>query len=118
MKETKHRILRNYVTASGKVPFEEWINSLKDSVARHRIRTRLDRVEKGNFGVYRSVGDEVFELKLDFGPGYRIYFAEEGDVLVILLCGGDKSTQVKDINTAKKYWQELLERDYEKSRLN
>ena len=113
MKETKYRILRNYITPSGAAPFVDWINSLKDPVTRHRIRTRLDRVEMGNFGDYKPLGDGIYELKLDFGSGYRIYFAEEGDVIVILLCGGDKSSQVKDIKTAKMYWQELLERDHE-----
>lgn len=113
MKETKHRIIRNYIAPSGVVPFEEWIGSLKDSVARYRIRTRLDRVEKGNLGVYKPLGDGVNELKFDFGPGYRVYFAEHGDVFVILLCGGDKGSQVKDINIAKMYWQELLGRDHE-----
>ncbi len=113
MKEIKDRILRNYITPSGAVPFEEWISGLKDPVTRHRIKTRLDRVEKGNFGDHRSVGEGVLELRFDFGPGHRIYFVEEADVIVILLCGGDKSSQVKDIKTAKIYWQELLERNHE-----
>ena len=78
-----------------------------------RIQARLDRVEKGNFGDHRPVGEGVWELRFDFGSGYRIYFVEEGDVIVILLCGGDKSSQVKDIKTAKIYWQELLERHHE-----
>ena len=103
MKEIKHRILRNYVTPSGTIPFEEWMNGLKDSVTRHRIQTRLDRVEKGNFGDYKPVGEGVCELRFDFGSGHRIYFVEEGDVIVILLCGGDKSSQIKDIKTAKIY---------------
>jgi len=113
MKEIKNRILRNYITPSGVVPFEAWVNGLKDPVTRHRIKTRLDRVEKGNFGDHRSVGKGVLELRFDFGAGYRIYFVEEGDVIVILLCGGDKSNQVNDIKTAKTYWQELLERNHE-----
>jgi len=113
MKETKYRIIRNYITPSGTVPFEEWLGSIKDSVARYRIRTRLDRVEKGNLGVYKPLGDGVSELKFDFGPGYRVYFAEQDDVFVILLCGGDKSNQVKDVKIAKIYWQELLGRDHE-----
>ena len=98
---------------SGTIPFEEWMTGLKDPVTRHRIQTRLDRVEKGNFGDHRPVGEGVWELRFDFGSGHRIYFVEEGDVIVILLCGGDKSSQVKDIKTAKIYWQELLERNHE-----
>lgn len=77
---------------------------------RHRIRRRLDRVEMSHYGDYKPLGDGICELKLDFGPGYRIYFAEKDDVIIILLCGGDKSSQVKDIHTAKIYWRELLER--------
>ena len=115
MKETKNRILRNYISLSGTIPFQEWISGLRDTVARHRIRTRLDRVEKGNYGDHSPVGDGVHELRFDFGPGYRVYFAEEGDVVVILLCGGDKNSQVKDIKTAKMYFQDLLERTHEQS---
>lgn len=113
MKENKKRNLRNYKTQSGKIPFLDWLNSIKDPVVRHRIRRRLDRVELGNLGDYKILEEGVCELRLDFGPGFRIYFAEEGDVIVILLCGGDKSTQEKDIKTAKKYWKELLERSHE-----
>jgi putative addiction module killer protein len=110
MKEEKRYLLRNYISPSGKVPFVEWINSIKDPVMRHRIRRRLDRLELGHYGEYKILGDGVNELKLAFGPGYRIYFAEEGDIIIVLLAGGDKSTQSKDIKMAKKYWQELLER--------
>jgi len=113
MKENKKRILRNYKTQSGKVPFSDWLEDLKDPMVRHRIRRRLDRVELGNFGDYKVLDEGVCELRLDFGSGFRIYFAEEGDIIVILLCGGDKSTQDKDIKTAKKYWKELLERSHE-----
>lgn len=113
MKENKKRSLRNYKTQSGKTPFLDWLNTIKDPVVRHRIRRRLDRVELGNFGDYKILDEGVCELRLDFGPGFRVYFAEEGDVIVILLCGGDKSTQEKDIKTAKKYWKELLERSHE-----
>jgi putative addiction module killer protein len=113
MEENKKRNLRNYKTQSGKIPFLDWFNSIKDPVVRHWIRRRLDRVELGNFGDYKILEEGVCELRLDFGPGFRIYFAEEGEVIVILLCGGDKSTQEKDIKTAKKYWKELLERSHE-----
>jgi putative addiction module killer protein len=111
MKVNKQRILRNYKTLSGTVPFVDWMNSIKDPVTRLRIRRRLDRVELGNLGDYKSLGDGISELKLPFGCGYRIYFAEDGDVIIILLSGGDKSSQVKDIATAKTYWRELLGRE-------
>ncbi|MBA2649863.1 MAG: type II toxin-antitoxin system RelE/ParE family toxin [Legionella sp.] len=113
MNKKNNRILRNYITQSGKVPFVEWIKGIKDPVTRHRIRRRLDRVEQGHYGDYKPLGDGICELKLAFGSGYRIYFAECDEVIIILLCGGDKSSQVRDINTAKIYWQELLERDHE-----
>ncbi len=67
---------------------------------------RLDRLEQGNFGDCKAVGDGVLELRMDFGPGYRVYFAEDGPDVVLLLLGGDKSTQDKDIETAKTYWRE------------
>lgn len=113
MNKNNNRTLRNYSTQAGKVPFLDWLKSIKDPVIRHRIRRRLDRVELGHYGEYKPLGDGICELKLDFGPGYRIYFAEYDDVIIILLCGGDKSSQVKDINAAKIYWQELLGRNHE-----
>ncbi|HSW70065.1 MAG TPA: type II toxin-antitoxin system RelE/ParE family toxin [Gammaproteobacteria bacterium] len=110
MKKNTPRILRNYMTLNGKVPFSDWLNSLKDPVTRLRIRRRLDRLEIGNFGDCKPIGEGVSELRLAFGPAYRIYFAEQDDVIIILLCAGDKSSQKKDIKTAKQYWQELQER--------
>jgi putative addiction module killer protein len=82
-----------------------WIGSenLRDAKGRNVIRTRLNRIQAGNFGNCDPVGDGVQELKIDFGPGYRIYFGEDGD-LVILLFGGDKDTQVRDIQEAKRNW--------------
>ncbi|MBI2605285.1 MAG: type II toxin-antitoxin system RelE/ParE family toxin [Deltaproteobacteria bacterium] len=73
------------------------------------VLTRLNRVVQGNFGLCRKLDASIFELKIDFGPGFRVYFAEEGDCIVILLCAGDKSTQAKDIEKARQYWA-----DYQK----
>ena len=87
--------------------FMEWRAGLRDVVARKRIGARIDRLSFGNFGDVKPVGEGVSELRLDFGPGYRIYFVQRGDVLVILLCGGDKSSQVRDIAKAKLMAQEL-----------
>lgn len=95
MKKNTPRTIRNYSAPSGKIPFLEWLNSLKDSSTRLRIRRRLDRLELGNFGDCKSIGEGVSELKLSFGPGYRIYFAEEDDIIIILLCAGDKGSQKK-----------------------
>ncbi len=99
-----------YLTDVGTSPFIDWLESLKDRSAVARIIQRLDRVRLGNFGVFRSLHDGVFELKLDIGPGYRIYYALAGETIVLLLVGGDKSTQKKDIALAKEYWRDYQQR--------
>jgi putative addiction module killer protein len=109
--DVRPRELRNYLTADGKNPFDEWLDSLRDRKAKAKIRARLDRVEDGNLGEYKSVGDGIFELKIDYASGYRIYFAQVGKIIILLLCGGNKSTQEQDINKAKKYWQDYGSRD-------
>lgn len=91
----------------GKKPFADWFAKFKDSKIKARIRQRINRLEEGNYGDYKSVGDGVYELRLFFGSGYRIYFAEVGDTVVLLLCAGDKSSQSKDIEKAKEYWKEF-----------
>jgi putative addiction module killer protein len=79
--------------------FDEWIRKLKDRAGRLRILKRIDRLAAtGNPGDVKPVGNGVFELRLDVGPGYRVYYLQDGDVLILLLCGGDKSTQQKDID--------------------
>ena len=91
-----------------KEPFSDWLSGL-DSTVRGRIRSRLDRLEQqGHYGDYKSVGDSVYELRFFFGSGYRIYFAEDGDTIVLLLSGGDKNSQDKDILQAKTYWKRYL----------
>ena len=82
--------------------FDEWITKLKDRSGRLRILKRIDRLANGNPGDVKSVGNGVSELRLDVGPGYRVYYIQDGDVLVVLLCGGDKSTQQRDIDTAHR----------------
>ena len=78
--------------------------------AREKIRVRLDRMSLGNYGDCHGVGEGVKELRIDFSPGYRVYFGQEGGTIVLLLCGGDKSTQAKDIETARRYWNEYRRR--------
>jgi len=95
-----------YETKEGKIPFSIWLKSLKDSKARARIRVRIDRLKRGNFGDSKSVGEGVYELRLDYGPGYRVYFGKVGLTIVLLLRGGDKSTQTADIRKAKTYWHD------------
>lgn len=89
---------------SGKEPAREWLESLRDRAGQARIFTRIARAESGNFGDHRSVGENVLELRIDVGPGYRVYYALDGSDIILLLVGGDKSTQSKDIEAAKKYW--------------
>ncbi len=107
--EVQPREIRRYITADGKIPFTEWLESLRDKRAILQIDNRMRRVRLGNFGDYRSVGAGVCELRIDYASGYRIYFGQIGSTIVLLLCGGDKSTQAQDIRKAKEYWT-----DYEK----
>ena len=104
--KTTPRELRTYITPEGSCPFSEWQTSLKDIRTRARIDARLLRVKMGNLGDCKSVGEGVFEFRLDFGPGYRIYFAQDGEVIIMLLCGGSKKGQGRDIETAHAYWKE------------
>ena len=99
-----------YETREGVRPLEDWLAGLRDRQARARIRVRLDRLAEGNPGDYKSVGEGVTELRIGYGPGYRVYFASRGDQFVLLLCGGDKTTQPADIANAKKYWADYQQR--------
>ncbi|MBI2519019.1 MAG: type II toxin-antitoxin system RelE/ParE family toxin [Bdellovibrio sp.] len=98
--------LQKYVTDNGRCPFDEWIESLSNRRVQAIVATRLNRVIQGNYGHCRKLEGGILELKIDFGAGLRIYFAEEGNTIVVLLCGGDKSTQSKDILKAQEYWAE------------
>src|SRR5438045_3961645 len=102
--EARERQVRIYATPQGRTPYMEWFNSLRDARAKQKIDARIGRVRLGNLGQTRAVGEGVFELKIDYGPGYRVYFAQDGVQLVILLCGGDKRSQNADIRQAKAYW--------------
>jgi putative addiction module killer protein len=104
MIETRPRTIQKYVTETGQCPYDDWIEGLRDKRTQAIIATRLNRVAQGNFGLCRKLEGGIQELKVDFGPGLRVYFGEDGGSIVILLCGGDKSTQTKDIETATKYW--------------
>jgi putative addiction module killer protein len=106
--ESKSRQIRSYVAPNGKTPFKTWIKGLKDKRFRARILQRIDRLRLGNFGDCRSVGAGVYELRLSFGPGFRVYFGLVESEVVILLCGGDKASQQQDIQKAHQYWQEYV----------
>lgn len=91
--------------------FAEWIDNLRDRAGAAQVLRRLARLEHGNPGSVAPVGQGVSELKIDFGPGYRVYFGQWGEELVIILGGGDKSSQARDIRAAKKLWDEWKEQD-------
>lgn len=95
-----------YHDASGKEPFTDWLHGLRDPKGRRAILKRIGRLEQGLYGDCEPVGEGVSELRLFIGPGYRVYFGEEADHIVVLLCGGDKSSQDRDIKAAKVYWKE------------
>ncbi len=109
--EVQPRDIQNYQTAKGKIPFSEWRDALRDSRAKAKIRAKLNQVRLGNLGDCSLVGEGVCELRIDYGPGYRIYFGQIGPTIVLLLCGGDKSTQEQDIRRAIKYWRDYENRD-------
>ena len=102
--------LRYYQTLDGRRPFVEWLAALTDREARARIQSRLDIVAAGSLGDTEPVGEGVLELRVHWGAGYRVYFARVGEVFVLLLCGGDKRTQGKDIDDAKKYFNDFKRR--------
>lgn len=101
---------RLYRALDGTLPFEEWLENLRDVVARAKIKVRIKRATQGNFGDHRSVGAGIIELKVHYGPGYRVYLGLQGQEIIVLLCGGDKSTQEKDIAKAHEYWEDYKRR--------
>ena len=103
---TLSRLIRvvHYVSEDGRDYFDAWFRR-QSRAARARVQTRIDRVELGNFGDHKSVGGGVSELRIDVGPGYRLYFGRDGETLVILLGGGVKKGQAADIKTARLRWQ-------------
>jgi putative addiction module killer protein len=104
--EVSEKQVENYQSPDGSCPFEAWLASLRDRRARAIIRTRIGRLRLGNLGNCEPVGAGVLELKIDYGPGYRVYFGQAGTKLVILLCGGDKGSQSEDIRRAIEYWED------------
>lgn len=95
-----------YVQEDGRSPFREWMERLRDKAAKMRIAQRLRRIEDGNLGDVKPVGEGVLELRIDVGAGYRVYCGRYGQTWIVLLSGGDKSTQRSDIERAKDLWAE------------
>jgi putative addiction module killer protein len=102
--------IRQYQTADGHTPFVEWLHALRDRRANQAIAARILRMQAGNRGDWKTVGAGVFELRIDVGPGYRVYCGQDGATLVLLLCAGDKRTQPKDIKHARDYWKDYQAR--------
>ena len=109
--EARPRTLEIYEREDGSRPYTEWLKSIRDKRTLNRIDQRVRRIEQGNFGDHKSVkgAPGIWELRLFWGPGYRVYIAEDGDTIVILLCGGDKSSQDEDIERAKEHWTDYKE---------
>jgi len=102
--------VRRYTSADGVDRFGEWFEALADRQAQARVRARLDRLERGLFGDFEFCGEGVWELRIDWGPGYRVYYARSGRQIILLLLGGDKRKQQADIKQAKEYWRDYQER--------
>ena len=98
--------LKSLVLDNGSCPIEDWIRGIRDTQTKQRVQSRLDRIERGNLGDCHPVGEGVSEFRMDFGAGYRIYFAQTAGTLIVLLVGGDKSTQAQDIALAHKLWKD------------
>ncbi len=104
--------IREYVDGRGRVPFRRWYDGL-DPVAAYRVESALDRIAAGNLANLKSVGGGVLELRLHFGPGYRIYLGRDGDAVVVLLAGGTKARQQRDIASARVLWRDYRRRKRE-----
>ena len=102
--------VRQYQTVDGRRPIAEWLDGFRDVPMRTRIVARLDRLAVGHLGDWKSVGAGVYELRIDAGPGYRVYYARDGAAIILLLCGGDKGTQQRDIERAHAYWKDYKAR--------
>ena len=98
--------VRRYQRPDGEIPLTKWLSGLRDLRARAKLEIRFRRVAMGILGDVKSVGEGVLELRERIGPGYRVYLGRHGETLVILLCGGDKSTQELDVQRAREYWQD------------
>lgn len=96
--------IREYVSRDGKVPFHDWLKKLRDQRAIEKILIQLDRLALGNTGDCKSLGEGLHELRIHYGPGYRVYFGNTGKYIILLLCGGDKDSQQQDIKRARRYW--------------
>lgn len=100
------RQLEMYWTPSRRCPFDEWYRSLNDKRAGDKVKARISRLRSGNPGDFRTIGAGLFEMRIDYGPGYRVYFGLLSNNILILLYGGNKKTQTEDIRNVRQYWEE------------
>jgi putative addiction module killer protein len=107
MRPTSPKSVHEYLREDGSSPYRDWLSTL-DIAVKARIQARVLRFESGNLGDHKSVGEGVLEARLDFGPGYRVYFGLDGEDIVLLLIGGHKKSQRGDIRQAREYWKEYL----------
>lgn len=105
--------IQEYLESNGKSPFSVWFKDL-DAIAAAKVGAAIFRLEQGNFSRVEGVGSGVFEYKIDFGPGYRVYFGKDGEKIIILLCGGTKRRQNTDIALALARWQDYKQRKKER----
>ena len=103
--------MRSELSAENKKTIDDWFESIREMHTRSKILTRLDRLKLGNFGDCKAIGDGLAELRIHYGPGIRIYYSKIGNKVILLLCGGDKGSQTKDIHKAKKYLEEYQSRE-------
>lgn len=108
--ENKFNLL-TYQCEDGSIPLKIWLSKLKDREAYQRVIRRIQRMALGNFGDYKGVGDGLLELRIDYGPGYRIYYNQRGKEIILLLCAGDKRKQSADIERAKVYKEDFERRN-------
>lgn len=107
---TEHVEIRRYISKNGRDIFGHWLSAFKNARTAAKIVSRIDRLAVGNFGDCKSLGGGVFELRIDWGPGYRLYYALIHRTCVLLLCGGDKGSQWSDIRRAREYLDDYRER--------
>lgn len=103
--------INEYTDEQGKSLYAEWLRGLRDARAKAKILIQVDKMELGLFGDVEPIGEGLSELRIHYGPGYRVYYGKEGQQVYLLLCGGDKSTQAKDIKKAKEYWKDHKRRN-------
>lgn len=107
--------INEYTDEQGKSPYAQWLGNLRDGRAKAKILMRVDKMELGLFGDVEPIGEGLSELRIHYGPGYRVYYGKEGKQVYLLLCGGDKSSQSKDIKLAKAYWKDHKRRHQHES---